>query len=485
MVTDRRLNILVLAAEVAPLAKVGGLADVVGSLPKAVQARGHDVRVAMPRYRHIDPQQYGLDLVAGPFPVPLHGRSEPARALQGAIGGVPVYLIDNAHYFDRDSIYMQPDDAERFIFFTRSALEMVKVLGWRPDIIHCHDWHTALVPNWMKTLYKDDPFFADTATVYTIHNLSYQGIFGQDVLDIAGLPHTAPPVDEPVNFMARGILFADMITTVSERYAREILTPQFGEGMESILRDRQDRVRGILNGLDYTVFDPLRDPHIATPYDAENLERRVDNKLALQREAGLPEDPDGPLLATIGRLAGQKGYDLVAQVIWPVLDVLGVQFVLLGTGEQRYHDVFGQVARERPRQAAAFLRFDPPFAQRIYAGSDMFLMPSRFEPCGLGQMIAMRYGSVPIVRSVGGLADTVQDFDPSTGEGLGFVFEAYDPWALFAAIVRAVECYRDRHVWRDLQRRCMQADFSWEASAVKYQAIYYEALRLRAASAAV
>lgn len=480
MTDHRPLNILMLSAEVAPLAKVGGLADVVGSLPQAIQARGHDVRVAMPRYRLIDPQKHDLSLAAGPFPVPMHDRSEPASVLQGALGSVPVYLINNAHYFDRDNIYMYPDDAERFIFFTRSALEMLKVIEWRPDIIHCHDWHTALVPNWMKTVYKNDPFFAETVTVYTIHNLAYQGIFDQEVLDIAGLPHATSCVEEPVNFMARGIRFADMITTVSERYAQEILTPHFGEGMELMLQERRDRIRGILNGIDHSLFDPLTDPHITARYDADNLERRVDNKLALQREAGLPEDPGVPLLATIGRLAGQKGYDLLAQMIRPMLDVLSVQFVLLGTGEQHYHDVFEQVGRERPRQAAAFLRFDPAMAQRIYAGSDMFLMPSRFEPCGLGQMIAMRYGSVPIVRFVGGLADTVTDFDPTTGEGLGFVFDAYDPWALFAAVVRGVECYRHRQAWRELQRRCMEADFSWEASAAKYQAMYYETLRIRA-----
>jgi starch synthase len=488
MEVNKPLKILFLAAEVVPFAKVGGLADVVGSLPKAIRALGHDARVAMPRYGRIGVEQFGLTRVLGPFSVPLDETTEPAGVLQGAIDKVPVYFMDNAKYYDREGIYMYSDDAERFIFFCRAALEMLKVMDWRPDIIHCHDWHTALVPNWMKTIYKDDPFFANTATVYTIHNLAYQGIFSYRVLQIAGIdeygfighPGTRD-LNEVVDFMARGILFADVINTVSETYAQEILTPEFGERLDPLLRDRKDRLFGILNGLDYEVYNPATDPHIAVNYDVETLGRRVENKLALQQEAGLPQDPDVPLIGIISRLADQKGFDILGDAIDHILD-MGVQFVLLGTGDQHYHDMFTRMAQTYPQKAAVFLTFNTPLAHKIYASCDIFLMPSRFEPCGLGQMIAMHYGAVPVVRATGGLADTVHNFDPRTGEGNGFSFRRYDRWAFFAALVRALETYRYKDVWRGLQVRGMRADFSWTASAKKYVELYHRALVLRSES---
>ena len=483
MKEQQPLKILLLSAEAVPFAKTGGLADVAGSLPKAIRALGHDIRLAMPRYGRVDPEKFELKEVVPRFPVPMNKQLEEAAVLQGRIApDVPVYMIENAKYYDRDGIYMYPDDAERFIFFCRSSLEMLNRLGWCPDIIHCHDWHTAIVPNWLKTVYKDDPFFVHTATVYTIHNLAYQGIFGYRVLEIAGIdeygfmyhPEMAD-LTEVVDLMARGIFFADVINTVSEKYAQEILTPEYGEKLDPLLRDRRDRLFGILNGIDYEVMNPATDQYIAHNYDADTLEKRAQNKLALQQEANLQVDAAVPLIGIISRLTDQKGFDILGDVIDHLLD-LDLQLVLLGTGDPHYHEMFSRVAQAYAGRAAVFLTFNAELAQKIYAGSDMFLMPSRFEPCGLGQMIAMRYGSVPIVRATGGLADTVEDFDPQTGEGNGFSFQPYDRWALFAAIVRAVENYKYRDTWHNLQVKGMTADFSWSASATKYVDLYHRAI---------
>jgi starch synthase len=480
------LKVLMLAAEAVPFAKTGGLADVAGALPKAIRALGHDFRVALPRYGRIDPAQFGLKEVLPAFPVPMNKHMEEAAIWQGTIGhDVPVYFVENAKYYDRDGIYMYPDDAERFVFFCRSAVEMLSRLGWCPDVIHCHDWHTAIVPNWLNTIYKDDPLFANTATLYTIHNLAYQGIFGHRVLEIAGIaeygfmyhPEMAD-LTEVVDFMARGIFFADVINTVSERHAQEILTPEFGEKLDPLLRDRRDRLFGVLNGVDYEVFDPATDRYIVQNYDVSHLDKRAVNKQSLQREANLKEDEDIPIIGIISRLSDQKGFDILGDAIDHLLD-LDLQFVLMGTGDPHYHEMFSRVAQTYAGKAAVFLTFNTELGQKMYAGSDMFLMPSRFEPCGLNQLIAMRYGSVPIVRAVGGLADTVEDFCPETGEGNGFSFEPHDRWALFAAVVRAIENYRYRETWQKLQVKGMTADFSWNASAVKYVDLYYRALAAR------
>lgn len=483
MTAKESLKILFLSAEVVPFVKTGGLADVAGSLPKAIKALGHDIRLCMPRYGRIDRQKFGLREVLKMFPVPMDDRSEPAAVLQTSLdGGVPVYMIENAKYYDRDGIYMYPDDAERFIFWCRASLEMLKQLSWQPDVIHCNDWHTAIIPNWMKTIYKTDPFFVNTATVYTIHNLAYQGIFGYRVLEIAGIAEYGfmyhpemMDLAEVVDLMARGIFFSDVISTVSETYAQEILTPEYGERLDPLLRDRRDRLYGILNGIDYEVMNPATDPHITVNFDVKTLEKRAQNKAALQKEANLKVNPDVPLIGIISRLTDQKGFDILSDVIDHILD-MDVQFVLLGTGDQHYHEVFTKVARSYAGKATVFLTFNAELAQKIYAGTDMFLMPSRLEPCGLGQMVAMHYGSVPIVHKTGGLADTVQDFDPRTGQGNGFVFERYDRWALFATIVRAIENYKYPESWRRLQIRGMTADFSWNASAKRYVELYHRAL---------
>lgn len=481
-----KLRILFLSAEVDPYAKTGGLADVAGSLPQAIRRLGHDIRVVMPAYGRIERERFGLMRALESFRVPLGGNEQPADVYEVMEGGVPVYFIDHPDYFDRENIYGYEDDADRFIFFCRAALVMCKRLDWRPDVYHCNDWHTAIIPNWMHTVYAEDPFFKDAATVFTIHNLQYQGVFGWRALQIAGIeqhgfivhPEVAAHLNDVVDLMARGIVFADVVNTVSPTYAEEILTKEFGEGLHPILRDRRDTLFGILNGIDTSEWNPESGEGIAQAYSVDSLDNRVVNKLALQEQMGLPVDADVPVIGMITRLADQKGLDLLEDTIDNILE-LDVQFVLLGTGEQHYHNLFLRARDEHPAKVGLSLTFNAPLARKIYSGSDMFLMPSRFEPCGLGQMIAMRYGSVPIVRAVGGLADTVGDFDPRTREGNGFVFEAYEPWALFAAVVRATEDYRHTDAWRQLQVNGMRADFSWDASAREYVALYRRAREIQ------
>jgi starch synthase len=482
---DKSLKILLVSSEAVPFAKVGGLADVAGSLPKALRRLGHDARLALPKYGRINEAEFGLSKVLDSLPVPVGSDHEPASIFESAVEGMPVYLVGSDKYFGREEVYGYDDDGERFVFFCRAALEMLKNLDWQPDVIHCNDWHTGIIPNWLGTIYKDDPFFANTATAFTIHNLAYQGIFGPELLEFANLadygliPH---PKDDGLSrlvvLMARGILFADVINTVSERYAQEILTPEYGERLDPILSQRRDRLFGILNGLDYEVWDPATDRDIVVNYDMDSLDRRVENKLALQRETDLPTDPDVLLIGVISRLADQKGFDILAEASDQLME-LDLQFVLLGTGEERYHRVFANVAGKYQGQAAVFLKFDAALARRIYAGSDAFLMPSRFEPCGLGQLIAMRYGSVPIVRNTGGLADTVQGFDPTTGQGNGFAFDEYSGDAPLRAVKSALDVYHHKDTWQTLMEQGMRADFSWQASARKYVELYRKALEFK------
>ncbi|MGE5550126.1 MAG: glycogen synthase [Bacteroidota bacterium] len=484
---DRPLRVLMLAAEVVPFAKTGGLADVVGALPKALRELGHDVRVCLPRYGFIDKDRFGLHRVLAPFPVPMNGGLEQVEILGTEIGrGVPVYFVEAPRLYDREGIYMYPDDADRFILLCRAAMEASRRLAWPPDIIHCNDWHTAIVPNWLATIYREDPHFAGTSSVYTIHNLAYQGVFGHRVLEIAGLakhefdvPRGLSP-ENHINFMGRGLYFADCINTVSPTYAKEILTPEYGEGFDWLLRERRDRLYGILNGIDYEVLNPATDPHIAAHYSVDDPGPKAADKEALQTEAGLAVSPDVPLVGMISRLSDQKGFDLLGEVAEALLTHLDLQLVVLGTGDERYHRLFTEMHERFPARTAVFLTFNTPLAQRIYAGSDLFLMPSRFEPCGLGQLIALRYGSVPIVRRTGGLADTVQEYHPGHGTGNGFTFGPYDSAAMYTAIVRAVTAYAHRDAWRALVARGMSMDFSWRASAERYVELYHRALAIRA-----
>jgi len=478
---NQPLKILFLAAEATPYIKVGGLADVSGSLPKALRALGHDVRVAIPRHKQIDGARFGLKLANSPFPVPVGADSKLTEALDAAVDGTPAYFIWDEYYFGRDKVYGYDDDAQRFVFFGRAVLTFIKQIGWQPDVIHAHDWHTAFVPTWLATAGKADPFFAPIASVYTIHNVTYHGATGNTILRFGGLEGHVKHLDvEPpgaVNWMARGILHSDVVNAVSKRYAQEILTPEYSAGMDGLLKARnaEKRLCGIVNGVDYDVFDPATDPYLAQHFDAASLDARALNKAALQREVGLPIRDDVPVMGLISRLVDQKGFDILSAVL-DRLFARDVQFVLLGTGDKSYEEAFGALPKRFPQKAAVFIKFDAALAQKIYGGSDLFLMPSRFEPCGLGQIIAMRYGSVPVVRATGGLADTVPDYDPTKGKGSGFTFNEYTSDALWAALERALDTFRDKKAWRGLQERGMKADWSWAASAKKYDELYRKAI---------
>jgi starch synthase len=474
------LKILLAASEVNPFAKTGGLADVAAALPKELRRLGQDVRVVMPRYRQINPDLHGLQAVVQNLEVPLGSQLVPCTILEGRLGEVPIYFVDCPQLFDRDGIYGFGDDDARFIYFNRALLEMLRPLGFMPDLVHVNDWHTALVPNLLDVLYVDDPDMSRIATVLTIHNLAFQGIFGFGSLFLAGLDTWGllkvgvPHLDDIVNLLGRGIHFADIVNTVSERYAQEIQRPEYGEGMDALLSRHAHKLHGIVNGIDIELFDPEHDPAVPHHYSAADPTPKRLNKSALRSVLGLGES-EAPIVAMISRLYDQKGLDLVEQAL-PAIVAHGIQFVVLGTGERRYEDLFRYQAAQHPEQLSASIGFDHHLAQLIYGGADMVLMASRVEPCGLGQLIGMRYGTIPVVRATGGLVDTVRDFDPATGEGTGFMFTEYDPWQLFAALVRAAATYRHRETWDELVRRDMQQDVSWGQSARRYVELYRTAI---------
>jgi len=471
------LKILFISSEVAPFAKTGGLGDVGGSLPIALRALGHDVRVVMPAYRPIEESlhsgRFGLRALPLQLDVPMGVGPVPAGVFEGRLPGsdVPIYFIAERHMFNRPQIYGYWDDVGRFAFFSRAALDLIPALGWQPDILHAHDWQTAPAVTWLATAGQADDRYRGLPSLFTIHNLSHQGhtywgIF--DYLDVI----THGLIEEEhgrVNFMARGIYHATLINTVSPTYAREIMLPAGGAGLDGLLRYRHLDVHGILNGLDYEVWNPASDTRLARQYDAAGLADRIHNKRALQARANLPQRDDVPLVAMVSRLDWQKGLDITGHVIHLLMNNLAgeAQFVVLGTGMPEHESRLAYLADYHSEKMRAFMFYDADLAPLIYAGSDMFVMPSLFEPCGLGQMIAMRYGSVPVVRATGGLADTVQD-------GItGFTFDDYGSDPFWQALQRAIYIYNvDREGWRAIQRAGMAADFSWERSAYGYQQLY-------------
>ncbi|MFN2272646.1 MAG: glycogen synthase [Anaerolineae bacterium] len=477
--TNKPLNILFLAAEAVPFAKVGGLADVAGALPKAIRALGHDVRLMIPRYGTIHSDQFHLEKVGEPFPIPLGPGKEYAHLAKAVLDELPVYLIWNEQYFSsRDRVYGFEDDAQRFAVFGRAALAALKLLDWHPDVIHANDWHTGIVPTWLDTDGRRDPFYRDIATLFTIHNLTYQGIAGRLILTFAQMEYLKHlDIEQPgtVNWMAQGIAHADLINTVSKQYAKEILMPEIGMGLDPLLKERKDRLFGVLNGIDYDEWNPATDPHIPHHFSATTLDQRAVNKAALQQQARLPVQPDTPLIGMVSRLDHVKGMDLMEPVLEWLLEENDAQFILLGTGHEDYHEMFERVQARYPNRIRAFLKFDDVLARRIYAGADMFLMPSAVEPCGLGQMIAMRYGCVPIVRATGGLADTVPNYTTRNRKGLGFTFTKYTPKACISSLKRALKTYRTKKAWRKIQQRGMESDFSWSSSAQEYVELYQKA----------
>jgi starch synthase len=471
------LKILFISAEVDPFAKRGGLGDVAAALPKALAERGHDVRVVMPAYANIEagfPGVAGTNLV---LEVPTGSGRIPAGVFESVLPGskVPVYFVAERNLFGRDEVYGYWDDPYRFAFFSRAALALTGVLGWRPDVLHAHDWHTAPAVTWLATSGQSYEFFRGIPSVFTIHNLAHQGITSWNIFDYLGI-QTHSLVEEKygeVNFMARGIYHAALINTVSPTYAREIMTPEGGAGLDGLLRHRQRDLHGILNGLDTDTWDPAADRHVPHHFGAEDMAARAANKQALQAYAGLPERPDVPLLAMVSRLDWQKGLDILGHALHLLMNGLAgeAQFVVLGTGAPEYEAMFAQLASYHRDKMTAVLAYNAGLAPLLYAGSDMFLMPSRFEPCGLGQMIAMRYGSVPVVRATGGLADTVREGDT------GFVFYEMGAYALWEAMQRAIFVYNvDKPAWAEIQRNGMQQDFTWRRSARSYEELYRWAL---------
>lgn len=455
------MKILFVSSEVFPFSKTGGLADVAGALPAELTKLGHEVKVVTPRYRGL-PNESTLP----------NSKTK-------------VYFIENDDLYARDGLYQQAgvdyeDNAQRFIYFSRATLELCKQLDWKPDVIHCNDWQTGLIPVYLKSIYATDPFFQGIRSIYTIHNLAYQGVFPKETLELTGLSWDYFTMDRvefwgKLNFMKSGLVFADMITTVSEQYSREIQTEEYGCGLEGVLQGRQQDLFGIINGVDYKVFSPDKDPMIAKPYTLKTLEKKNDNKKALLKQVGLPTKRGAALIGMISRLADQKGFDLVAEMI-EALMVQNVQLVILGTGDPKYHTLLQALEVKYPKQLKAVLAFDAKLAQQIYAGSDFFLMPSQYEPCGLGQLISLKYGTIPIVRETGGLADTITDFDLAKDFehelGNGFVFLDYSAQELLRTILRALAVYKDEKAWSKIRHNAMRCDFSWKASAKKYEALY-------------
>ncbi len=485
---SKSLEVLFVSSEVDPFAKTGGLADVSAALPKALREADHDVRIIMPRYGSINERKAKLHEIMRlrEIPIPVGAKTFPASVRSSFLSNnhakVQVYFLDNTTLFGRSGLYVHPetkkdyaDNDERFIFFSRGILEILKILGWQPDIIHCNDWQSGLVPAYLRTLYRDDPFYRNTKTVYTVHNMAYQGVFPKSAFAKTLLPpetlsESGVEAFGNVNLLKAGLVYADAITTVSERYAEEIRTSaEFGCGLEDVVNRRHADLSGILNGIDYSIWDPAVDEYIPHRYDQRTVDLKVENKKALLARMQLPFDERTPVIGIISRLADQKGFDLIDEILDDLMK-LNLQLVVLGTGEKRYHDLFEKAHRKFPARVGIALTFNEELAHLIEAGSEMFLMPSRYEPCGLNQMYSLRYGTVPIVRATGGLDDTIADVEH--GSGTGFKFKAYSGKELLRTVQRALQAYQESAGWRRIMKNGMAKDFSWETSARKYLQLY-------------
>jgi len=471
------MRIVFAAAEVAPYVKVGGLADVAGSLPQALAALGHEVTVYLPRHRSIDLAAAGATGEPRGRAVAFAGGRTGAGYRETWRDGVRTVFVENDELLGRDVVYGAPDDADRYAFFC--AAVAADLADQPPDVVHAHDWHAGLLVPLVAAGHRQKGAAA-CATVFTIHNLAYQGRTGAAILDRVGLPYTPLAVEAPgeCNPMARAIVAAGIVSTVSERYADEIRTAELGEGLDGLLRSRGTDVRGIVNGIDTAAFDPASDPRIAATYSAGDQQGKAVCKAALQREHALAVDPATPLLGVVGRLVEQKGIDLLTAVAPDLLEG-GAQLVVLGTGDPAYEERWRRLADRYAHRLALTLGFDAALAQRIYAGADLFLMPSRFEPCGLGQLIALRYGTIPVARAVGGLADTVHDRDDDPRNGNGFTFGPYDRVAFSGALARALRAFGRGEGWPALRERAMREDHSWAISATRYVDLYRDAIARR------
>lgn len=474
------MKVLFVSTEVQPFMKTGGLADVSYALPKALQAQGVDVRIIMPKYGDISVNYTSKLTQLASFGVSVGWRNQYCGLQYLNYEGLPVYFIDNEYYFKRPGCYGFYDDGERFAFFCRAVMESVSHMeDFYPDVLHCNDWQTGLIPLYLRDIYYDRPEFKRTGCMYTIHNLKYQGVFAPSVLEeLLGL-NMGYYTDEKlkfhdgISFMKAGIVFADKVTTVSETYAKEIQTPYYGEGLDGLLTEKAFKLYGVTNGLDYSINNPLKDPYLVQNYSSRSIKRKTANKIALQNRLGLPENPDVPVIAMVTRLVRQKGLDLVTCVMEDILK-LNLQFVILGSGDSEYSDFFEYYASAYPGKIAAYIGFDESLASQIYAGSDLFLMPSMFEPCGLSQLIAMTYGTVPVVRETGGLRDTVIPFNEYTGEGNGFSFANFNAHEMLHTIQYAISKYEDKEVWNGIVSQAMNTKFDWPTQAKRYVALYKE-----------
>jgi starch synthase len=473
------VRILFVASEGLPFSKTGGLADVVEALPKALVALGHEVAVVLPRYRGTKTHSVVLPSVT----IPMGGTRLrfPSVADGSVINGVRYFFVDDPAYFDRDDLYGgaggdYPDNAERFSEFSRAAIEIAKHV-WRPDVIHCHDWQSALVPVLLRTSYGDDPLVRDIPVVFTIHNMGYHGLFGRDALDRAGIPvgvfHPAGiEFFGSVNYLKGGLVFSDYLTTVSRKYAQEIQTREYGYGLDGVVRSRADRLVGILNGVDYALWNPEKDKFIAAKYSPKDLSGKQICKQALLALFDLPAGYLAkPVIGIVSRFADQKGFDLIAERAHELMreDLL---LVVLGTGERKYEELFRALAAAYPGRVGVKIAYDNAVAHQIEAGADMFLMPSRYEPCGLNQIYSLKYGTVPIVRATGGLDDTIEVFDIEHGSGTGFKFVEYTGVAMLRSVRQALHLFMDERIWRRIQLNGMAKDFSWRGSALEYAKVY-------------
>ncbi|MGH9642527.1 MAG: glycogen synthase GlgA [Terriglobales bacterium] len=486
------MHIAFAASECVPYSKTGGLADVVGALPRALASLGHEVSVYLPRYRQTklaDPET-----VVASITVPFDDKYRFASVVTaGASAGIKFYFVDYPPYFDREALYGTsaadyPDNAERFALFSRAVIEASKILGV-PHIFHCHDWQSALVPIMLRTLYAEDPALREVGTVFTIHNMGYQGLFPPDILPLLMLPWDLFTISKmeffgQVNFLKGALVYADFVTTVSRKYSQEIQTTEYGFGLEGVLRNRAATVSGILNGVDYDEWSPQTDKFIAAKYSVQDLSGKRKCKKDLLNAFGVNADAMVPVIGIVSRFAAQKGFDLIAQI----MDRLALEdmiVVALGTGDKLYEDMFQRLKRQFPNKIAIKVAYDNAIAHKIEAGADMFLMPSRYEPCGLNQIYSLKYGTVPIVRATGGLDDTIEPWDPRSGKGTGFKFSEYTGEALLGTIKQALTAYRDQTSWLTLMRNGMSKDFSWGASAREYGKIYERARQARSVPAAI
>ena len=470
------MKVCFIAAEAAPFVKVGGLGDVIGSLPKSLRELGVDARVILPLYSSIDRERFGLKYKAYQF-VDLGWRHSYCGIFETEVDGVPCYFVDNEQYFNRDSIYGQIDDGERFAFFSKAALEILPALDFKPDVVNVNDWHTALSVIYLDVLKsREAEFYKDMKSVLSIHNIEFQGKFNPyEMGNLFGLENKyfdALIYNGDLNLLKGAIQLADRVNTVSETYAREILDPYFSYGLDKILNVEQGKLRGILNGIDVDKFNPKTDPMIPVNYDLKTFEDKVQNKLAFQKEMDLEVNADIPLIGMVTRLTHQKGIDLILQASEDLLRT-GAQLVILGTGDAHYESALRSLEHYRHDRVRSILLFSNEMSAKIYAASDLFLMPSKTEPCGLSQLISMRYGTVPVVHRVGGLRDTVIPF---TGvEGNGFTFESFQAGDMMDAIYRAVTCfYQSPDEWKQIIKNNLQKDVSWEQSAKKYLDLYHE-----------